>query len=398
MSKQTLHAQTLGVRAEDWRSAEVGEHSAAIYATSSFAFQSAEEAAARFSGEENGFIYSRFTNPTIKAFEDRLAAMEGGTHCVATASGMAAILSVCMALLKTGDRIVAAKGLFGSTTGFLKNHLARFGVEVELVDASDLHAWESAISANTRMFFAESPTNPLATVIDIAALSQLANRHGIKLVVDNCFCTPALQKPLQLGAHIVVHSATKFLDGQGRCVGGAVIGDAESVGDKVFGFMRSAGPCMSPFNAWVFLKGLETLDLRMRAHSASAMKIAAWLEQHPAVSRVYYTGLPTHPQHELANQQQSAHGAIVGFDIHGGQSEAFRVINATQLMTITANLGDTRTTITHPASTTHFRIGAEARAEAGIGDGLLRLSVGLEHVDDLIADLDQALAALNSGA
>lgn len=394
MTTRKWHPRTLGVRAEDWRSAEVGEHSAALYLTSSFTFSSAEDAAARFSGEDPGWIYSRFTNPTVSAFEKRLAAMEGGTHCVATASGMAAIMTVCLALLNSGDKVVASQGLFGSTTGFLFNHLQRFGVEIELVAPGDLAGWEAAATPNARMFLAESPTNPLAQVVDIQALSEITRSRDITLVIDNCFCTPALQRPLELGADIVVHSATKFLDGQGRCVGGAIIGDAQRVGDKVFGFMRSAGPCLSPFNAWVFLKGLETLDLRMQAHSASAFTIAQWLEKHPKVTHVHYTGLVSHPQHDLACKQQSAHGAIVGFEVAGGQAEAFQVINATELMSITANLGDTRTTVTHPATTTHHRIGAEARKAAGIDDGLIRLSVGLEHVDDLIADLEQALSVL----
>ncbi|MEN8719876.1 MAG: O-succinylhomoserine sulfhydrylase [Oceanococcaceae bacterium] len=397
MSQATLHPRTLGVRAEDWRSREIGEHSAALYLTSSFAFESAEQAAARFSGAEPGCIYSRFTNPTVEAFERRLAAMEGGTHCVATASGMAAVMTICFALLDAGDRLVASHGLFGSTTGFLLNHLARFGVEVVLVDGGDLAAWEQACAANTRMFLVESPTNPLCDVIDIRALAAIARARDVLFVVDNCFCTPALQRPLELGADLVVHSATKFLDGQGRCVGGAIVGDAEQVGGKVYNFMRSAGPCLSPFNAWVFLKGLETLDVRMQAHSASAQQLALWLEQHPAVSRVYYTGLPSHPQHALAASQQSAHGGIVAFDVHGGQDAAFAVINTVELMTITANLGDTRTTITHPASTTHHRIGPEARAAAGIGDGLVRLSIGLEHPDDLQNDLAQALGRLGHG-
>lgn len=388
----TWGVQTQGIRAADWRS-DVGEHSAAIYATSSFTFASAEEAAARFAGESEGPIYSRFTNPTVSAFEARLAALEGGTHCVATASGMAAIMSTCFALLSAGDHLLAAEGLFGSTTGFLCNHLARFGIDITLVDPTDTQAWEQAMRPQTRMLLVESPTNPLCELADIAALARVAHAGGATLVVDNCFCTPALQKPLALGADLVIHSATKFLDGQGRCVGGAVVGDAQRVGEQIFGFMRSAGPCLSPFNAWVFLKGLETLDLRMRAHSASAAHLAAWLERQPGVERVYYTGLESHPQHALACRQQSGHGAIVAFELEGGSARAFRFVNALRLASITANLGDTRTTVTHPASTTHYRIGAQARAQAGISDSLLRLSIGLEDVADLEADLDQALAA-----
>lgn len=390
MDKPKLHPQTLGIRAADWRS-DVGEHSAAIYATSSFTFGSAEAAAARFNGEEEGWIYSRFTNPTVQAFEQRLAALEGGSHCVATASGMAAIMSTCFALLQSGDHLLAAKGLFGSTTGFLFNHLARFGISVELVDPAVPADWAAAMRPNTRMLLVESPTNPLGQVVDIAALADIAHSGEALLVVDNCFCTPALQRPLEMGADLIIHSATKFVDGQGRCVGGAIVGDAQTVGEKVFNFMRSAGPCLSPFNAWVFLKGLETLDLRMRAHSQNALMVAEWLEAQPQVAAVHYTGLTSHPQHALANRQQEAHGAIVAFELPGGQEAAFRFINACTLATITANLGDVRTTITHPATTTHYRIGPEARAAAGIGDGLLRLSVGLEHPQDLLADLAQAL-------
>ena len=386
----TWGTATLGVRAGEMRS-EFGEHSAAIHATSSFVFDSAEAAARRFSGDEPGLIYSRFTNPTVQGFERKLAAMEGGDTAVATASGMSAILALLLATLRAGDHLVAAQGLFGSTTGLLNNIIGRFGVETSYVAPADTDGWRAAVRPNTRLFLAESPTNPLCELTDIPALAAIARDVGVLLAIDNCFCTPALQKPLDLGAHLVLHSATKFLDGQGRAVGGAVVGDAKIVGEDVFSVLRTAGPCMSPFNAWIFLKGLETLAVRMQAHCERAERLAAWLDAHPAVERVYYTGLPDHPQHALANAQQSAHGAIVAFDLRGGQAAAFRLINATRLFSITANLGDTRSTITHPPTTTHYRIGPELRAKAGINDGLVRLSVGLEDSDDLIKDLDRGL-------
>ncbi len=377
---------TQGIRAESLQT-ELAEHSPAIFATSSFTFDSAEQAAACFAEKESHYIYSRFDNPTVAAFERRLARMEGGESCVATASGMAAILSVCHTFLKQGDHVIAASGLFGSTIGLLNNYVRKFGVEITYVTPSDTQAWAAAVQANTRMLLLESPTNPLGEVADIRALADIAKTADALLVVDNCFCTPALQRPLELGADLVVHSATKFIDGQGRCVGGAIVGDAQRVGKEVYAYMRSAGPCMSPFNAWVFIKGLETLDLRMRAHSQSALQIARWLQAQPAVRRVYYTGLPEHPQHELACRQQRGHGAIVAFELVQGQAAAFSLINSCRLLSITANLGDTRSTITHPATTTHYRIGPEARARAGIRDDLVRISVGLENSEDLIADL-----------
>ena len=382
---------TQGVRAAVVQS-DFAEHSPAIFATSSFTFDSAEQAAAAFAEQEDRYIYSRFDNPTVDAFQRRLAVLEGGEACVATASGMAAIHALCQTFLRHGDHVLAASGLCGSTIGLLNNYVAKFGVEIEYVSPSDTAAWAAAMRPQTRMLLVESPTNPLTEVVDIRALSKLARAQDALLVVDNCFCTPALQKPLALGADIVVHSATKFLDGQGRCIGGAIVGDAQRVGKEVYAYMRSAGPCMSPFNAWVFLKGLETLDLRMRAHSENAHMLAQWLHDHPQVGRVYYTGLPDHPQHELACAQQSAHGAIVAFELTGGQAAAFRLINACKLVSITANLGDTRTTMTHPATTTHYRIGPEARERAGISDGLVRLSVGLENPQDLIDDLSRGLA------
>lgn len=384
------HAATAAIRAAESRT-EFGEHSPAIFATSSFVFDSAEAAAARFAGEEPGPIYSRFTNPTVSAFEQRLAALEGGEACVATASGMSAVLATCMALCEQGDHIVAASGLFGSTIGLFDNILARFGVTTSYVAPTDPDAWRSAVTPETRMLFAESPTNPLTEVVDIAALADIARSSGASLVLDNCFCTPALQQPLALGADIVIHSATKFLDGQGRAVGGAVVGNTSQVGEDVFAFLRTAGPCMSPFNAWIFLKGLETLELRMRQQSANAQQVAQWLAGQDAVSRVLYTGLPSHPQHALAESQQTGHGAIVAFELAGGHAAAFALINALKLFSITANLGDTRSTITHPATTTHYRIGPEARARAGIGDSFVRMSIGLEHPDDLIADLQRGL-------
>ena len=381
---------TLGVRAAEPRTGE-REHSAALHLTSSFVFDSAAQAAAVFTGQEPGNIYSRFTNPTVNAFEKRLAAMEGADSCVATASGMAAIMSMLLALLKSGDHLVVARTLFGSTINLLNNVFSRFGVSATYVDPADIGAWSAAIRPNTRLLFVETPNNPLTDIADIRAIADVAHAAGALLAVDNCFLTPVLQKPLQLGADLVIHSATKYLDGQGRCVGGAVLGDAERVGKDVFGFMRTAGPCMSPFNAWVFLKGLETLGLRMRAHCEAAQKLAEWLQQQPAIERVYYPGLPDHPQHELAKRQQKGFGGIVAFEVRGGREAAWKVIDAVKMISITANLGDTRSTVTHPASTTHGRISAEARQAAGIGESLVRVAVGLEDIDDIIADLARGL-------
>lgn len=368
-----------------------GEHGEPIFTTSSFVFQSAAEAAARFAGDQAGNIYSRFTNPTVRAFEERLASLEGGARCVATASGMAAILAICMGLLKSGDRILSSRSIFGSTTMLFNKYLARFGIETVYVAQSDLDAWEAAIDPRTRLLFCETPSNPLTEMVDLRRLAEIAHRHGCLLVVDNCFCTPALQRPLELGADIVVHSATKFLDGQGRCVGGAVIGDEKLVGEAVFGVLRTAGPTMSPFNAWVFLKGLETLDLRMRAHSQGAAQLADWLLTQHAVERVYYPGLADHPQHALIGDQQRSGGAIVAFDVRGGQTAAWRVIDATRMISITANLGDVKSTITHPATTTHGRLTPQERAASGIGEGLLRIAVGLEDSADIQTDLARGL-------
>lgn len=384
--------ETLAVRAGQHRTSE-GEQGEPIFTTSSFTFASAAQAAARFSGEEVGNIYSRFTNPTVRNFEERLAALEGGEACVATASGMSAILSVCMGHLKAGDHVLASSALFGSTVSLFENVLPRFGIEVDMVALTDLEGWRSKTRPNTRLLFIETPSNPLTEVADIGALAAIAHDNDALLAVDNCFCTPALQRPLQLGADLVVHSATKYLDGQGRCLGGAVVGNSQNI-EPVFGFLRTAGPTMSAFNAWVFLKGLETLALRMRVHCDNAMQLAKWLEQQPSVKQVHYPGLDAHPQHALAGRQQSAFGGIVGFELHGGREQAWQVIDATKMLSITANLGDAKSTITHPATTTHGRLSAEQRARAGIDEGLIRVSVGLENIDDIKADLARGLALL----
>ncbi|HEY9035546.1 MAG TPA: O-succinylhomoserine sulfhydrylase [Pseudomonadales bacterium] len=384
---------TLAVRAGQLRSAE-GEHSEALHLTSSYVFESAADAAARFSGERAGNVYSRYTNPTVRNFEERLAAMEGAEQAVATSSGMAAILSTCMALLKAGDHIVCSRSVFGSTTVLLNKYLGRFGVETSYVDLKNPDAWKAAIRPQTKLFFMETPSNPLSEVGDIAGLATLAHQHNILLAVDNCFCTSALQKPLDFGADLVIYSATKYIDGQGRCLGGAVVG-SQTLIDEVVGFLRSAGPTMSPFNAWVFLKGLETLRLRMEAHSASALALAQWLEAHPAVERVHYAGLASHPQHALAKKQQSAFGGVLSFEVKGGRQEAWHVIDKTCLMSLTANLGDAKTTIVHPATTTHGRLSDEDRAIAGISQNLIRVAVGLESLDDLKADLARGLNTLS---
>jgi O-succinylhomoserine sulfhydrylase len=372
-----------------------GEQAEPIFTSSSFTFGSAAEAAARFAGEQPGNIYSRFTNPTVRVFEKRLAALEGGERCVATASGMAAVLSTCMGLLKAGDHVVSSRSIFGPTTILFNTYLTRFGVDTTFVGLSDYAGWEQAIGPRTRLCFLETPSNPLTELADIGRVAELAHRHGCLLVVDNCFCTPALQLPLRLGADIVVHSATKYIDGQGRCIGGAVVGSEKLVGGDIYGFLRTAGPSMSPFNAWVFLKGLETLRLRMEAHSHNALELAQWLEQQPAVRHVYYPGLPSHPQHELAGRQQhGGYGGIVAFELQGGRKAAWTLIDALELISITANLGDTKSTITHPATTTHGRLSAEDRARAGIKDELVRISVGLEDVADLQRDLRRGLSLL----
>lgn len=390
-SDSTPGFETLAIRTGQRRTEEC-EHSEPIFTTSSYVYASAAEAAARFSGEQPGNIYSRFTNPTVRTFEERLAVLEGGERCVATASGMAAIYATCAALLSAGDHVVSSRSIFGSTTMLFNKYLGKFGIETTFVAQDNLDAWAQAIRPQTRMLFLETPSNPLTEIADINALAELAHASGCLLVVDNAFCTPALQRPLEFGADIVIHSATKYIDGQGRCLGGAVVGDQSVVGDAVFGFLRTCGPSMSPFNAWVFLKGLETLSLRMQAHSRSAGQVAEWLQQQAGVERVFYPGLESHPQHALAARQQSGFGGIVSFEVKGGQAAAWKVIDATQICSITGNLGDAKTTITHPASTTHGRLTAEQRAETGISDGLLRVSVGLETVEDLCADLARGLA------
>ena len=383
---------TLAVRAGIERS-QFNEHSEALYLTSSFVFDSAAEAAARFSGEQEGNVYARFTNPTVTAMQQRLAALEGAEACVATASGMAAILSTVMALLSAGDHVIASRGLFGATQQLFGNILSRFGIVTTFVAATDLDAYRAAVTPNTKLFFVESPSNPLTELVDIAAVAAIAHEAKALLAVDNCFCSPALQQPLKFGADLVIHSATKYLDGQGRVLGGAVCGSKVLV-DEVLKFLRTAGPCISPFNAWIILKGLETLKIRMAAQSASALELAAWLEAQPQVARVHYPGLPSHPQYELALRQQSSGGAIVSFEVTGGREEAWNVVDATRVVSITANLGDTKTTLTHPASTTHGRISPEAREAAGIRESLLRVAVGLESIEDLKADLARGLAML----
>lgn len=388
-----LELETLAVRAGIHRS-QFNEHSEALYLTSSFVFRNAAEAAARFSGEDPGMVYSRYTNPTVAALQERLAALEGAQCCIATASGMSAILACVMGLMKAGEHIVASQSLFGATVQLFGNVLKRFGVETTFVPATDMEAWTRAITSGTRMLFLETPSNPLTEISDIEALAQLAHDHGALLVVDNCFCTPVLQRPLDMGADIVIHSATKYLDGQGRVLGGAVLGRRDVIFEGLNGFLRSGGPTLSPFNAWVILKGLETLGLRMRAHCQTALELAQWLEQHPRIERVYYPGLPSHPQHELARRQQKAGGGIVSFDVKGGRPAAWKVIDATQLISITANLGDAKSTITHPASTTHGRLSAQAREAAGLGEGLLRVAAGLEAASDIRADLARGLGKL----
>jgi len=380
---------TLAVRAGQERS-QFGEHAEALYLTSSFVFANAAQAAARFAGTEEGMVYARFSNPTVAMMQDRLAALEGAAACIATASGMAAILSTVMALLKAGDHVVASRSLFGATQQLFGNIFTRFGIDTTFVSGTRPEGFRAAMKANTKLVFIETPSNPLTEVYDIAALAKVAHNGGALLAVDNCFCTPILQRPLPLGADLVIHSATKYLDGQGRVLGGAVCGRKELT-DEVFKFLRTAGPTLSPFNAWIILKGMETLKIRMQAQSAAALELARRLEAHGQVERVFYPGLPSHPQHELAMRQQASGGAILSFEVKGGRAEAWRVVDRCKLLSITANLGDTKTTITHPASTTHGRISPEARAEAGISEGLLRIAVGLEAIEDIEADLRRGL-------
>lgn len=384
--------QTLALHTGVHRS-QFNEHSEALYLTSSFVFESAAQAAARFSGAEPGNIYSRFTNPTVTAFEERLAALEGAEACVATSSGMSAILSCVMGLLSAGDHIVASRSLFGSTVNLFNNILSRFHIETTFVSATDVAAWEAAVKPGTKLLFVETPSNPLTEISDIAALASVARKAGALLAVDNCFCSPALQRPLEFGADLVIHSATKYLEGQGRVLGGAVLGKRDLVMGGVFSFLRTAGPSLSPFNAWVILKGMETLKLRMDAHSANALEVARWLEAQPAVAKVHYPGLPSHPQHELAKHQQKTGGGIVAFVLKNGKEAAWRVVDSVRMISITANLGDTKSTLTHPASTTHARISQESRDAAGITEGLLRIAVGLEAPKDIQDDLARGLNA-----
>ena len=381
---------TLALRAGIHRS-QFNEHSEAMYLTSSFVFGSAAQAAARFAEKEPGFVYARFTNPTLTSLQERLAALEGAQACIVTASGMSAILSCAMSLLQAGDHVIASHSIFGSTVQLFGGILKRFGVETTFVSPTDPSAWAQAVRPQTKLFFLETPSNPLTEISDIAAIAEIAHRTGAQLAVDNCFCTPALQRPLELGADIVIHSATKYLDGQGRVLGGAVLGRTDFVMGAVYPFLRTAGPTLSAFNAWVILKGLETLRIRMDAHAEGALKLARWLERQSAIERVYYPGLSSHPQHALAMRQQKNGGGIVSFDVRGGREAAWRLIDATRMISITANLGDTKSTITHPASTTHGRIGPEARAAAGIGEGLLRVAVGLEAIEDIQADLARGM-------
>jgi len=385
MNNDPWKFDTQAIRAGSLQS-EFGENSEAIFLTSSYVFDSSAQAAARFAGTEPGNIYSRFTNPTVTMFQDRLAALEAAEACVATSSGMSAILATIMGLCSVGDHIVASRSIFGTTVQLFSNIFKRWGLEVTFVSLTNLNEWEEAIQKNTKLFFVETPSNPLTEVADIKALSNIAHNKEIKLIVDNCFCSPALQIPLLLGADIIIHSATKYLDGQGRCLGGAVLADKKTI-EPIYQFLRSAGPTMSAFNAWVFLKGLETLSVRMDAHSKNALHLASWLESQPQVDRVYYPGLASHPQHALALKQQKTGGAIVSFEVKGGQKEAWALIDSTKLISITANLGDVKSTITHPATTTHSRVSPEERQKAGIKDNLVRIAVGLEDIEDLKADL-----------
>lgn len=383
---------TLAVRAGTLRS-EQGEHSEAIFATSSYVFKSSAQAAARFSGDEKGNVYSRYTNPTVRMFEERMAALEDAEQAVATASGMAAILSTCMALLQSGDHVLCSRSVFGTTTALFNRYMKKFGVNVTFVSLTDMAGWKNSLTPKTKFLFVETPSNPLGEVVDLKLLSEIAHANGSLLVVDNCFCTPALQQPLKLGADIVIHSATKYIDGQGRCMGGVVLG-SQKIMEDVLVFLRTAGPTLSPFNAWVFLKGLETLRLRMEAHSANALALAQWLEKQSGIEKVFYGGLASHEGHILASKQQRAYGGVLSFRVKGGKEESWRFIDATKLMSLTANLGDAKTTIVHPATTTHSRLTGEERQEAGITDNLIRIAVGLEEVTDLKTDLQRGLSVL----
>jgi O-succinylhomoserine sulfhydrylase len=393
---RSLGAQTRAVRAGTLRS-PFNEHSEALFLTSSFVFDSAEQAARRFAGQEEGYVYSRFSNPTVRMFEQRLASLEGGQDCLATASGMSAIMALCLAHLKAGDHVLCGSNVFGATVQLFSNLLSRFGIETGYVQGSDASAWRSALRPRTRLMFCETPSNPMMEVTDLEGFASVGREAGALTAVDNCFCTPVLQRPLEFGVDVVMHTATKYLDGQGRVLGGALVGRSDFIRDAVLPVLRTTGPSLSAFNAWVLLKGLETLPLRIKAQSESALKLARWLQSHPAVARVLYTGLDSHPQHAMARRQQSGFGAVVAFELKSGQAEArsraWRLIDAVRLLSITANLGDTRSTITHPASTTHGRLAPEVRQKAGISESLIRIAVGLEDVEDLQRDLEQALAA-----
>ncbi|EXS22623.1 MULTISPECIES: O-succinylhomoserine sulfhydrylase [Acinetobacter] len=380
---------TLAIRTGHTRSFE-GEHGEPIFLTSSFVYENAAEAAAKFSGQVQGNIYSRFTNPTVSMFEKRLAALDGAERAVATSSGMGAILSVAMAYLKAGDHVICSRAVFGSVVALFEKYIAKFGVDITFVDLCDLDAWKNAVRPETKLFFVESPSNPLAEIADIQALADIAHANGALLAVDNSFCTPVLQQPLKFGADLVIYSATKYLDGQGRALGGAVVGNHQLL-EEVFGVVRTLGPSMSPFNAWVFLKGLETLRLRMKAHCESAQILAEWLSTHEKVEKVYYAGLPAHEGHELAAQQQNGFGGIVSFVVKGEREGAWKVIDNTKFISITGNLGDVKSTITHPATTTHGKLSVEAKEAAGIQEGLIRVSVGLEDINDIIGDISRGL-------
>ncbi|MDM0071080.1 O-succinylhomoserine sulfhydrylase [Variovorax sp. J31P207] len=394
-----LHRDTLAVRTALERS-QYGENSEALFLTSSFVQPDAETSARRFAGTEEGFTYTRTSNPTVASFEQRLAALEGTEAAIGASSGMGAILMMCMGLLRAGDHVVCSRSVFGSTLNLIGREFGKFGVETTFVSQTDVAEWKAAIRPTTKLLFAETPTNPLTDVCDIRALADLAHGAGALLAVDNCFCSPALQRPTELGADLVIHSGTKYLEGQGRVLAGAICGSAKLI-NEVFGpVVRTAGMALSPFNAWVVLKGLETLGIRMQAHCAGALALAQWLETQPGVARVYYPGLASHPQHELAMRQQSGlGGAVVSFDVEGSGPEAsrtnaFHVIDSTRVLSITANLGDTKTTITHPATTSHGRLTEAQRQAAGIGQGLIRVAVGLDHIDDIKADLLRGLSTL----
>lgn len=388
---ESLGINTNAVRAGQVRTQE-NEHGEPIFTSSSYVFANAAEAAARFAGDSPGNIYSRFTNPTVRTFEQRLAALEGGERCIGTSSGMSAILCTILGLLKAGDHIVSSRSIFGTTVNLFSGIFPKYGINTTFVELTDYAAWENAITPETKLLFLETPSNPLTKIADIKKLAEIAHSKDTLLIVDNCFCTPALQLPLKLGADIVIHSATKYLDGQGRCVGGAIVGSEELLSEDIYGFLRNGGACMSPFNAWVFLKGLETLSIRMKAHCTNSQQLAEWLDSQKSVEKVYYPGLKSHPQYDLSSEQQLGSGGIVSFEVKGDKAEAWKVIDAIQIFSITANLGDTKSTVTHPATTTHHRLSDEQRLQAGIKPNLIRLSIGLEDTSDLIADLEQALS------